>query len=68
MALDFSWQDGDRVMFLGDSLTEDAQGYSRLVPAMATARYPERGIDYYQRGVGGDRISESVRTAGPRRV
>ncbi len=58
MALDFSWQDGDRVLFLGDSLTEDAQGYARLVPDMVTARYPERHIVFIPRGVGGDRISE----------
>jgi len=58
MALDFSWQDGDRVMFLGDSITEDPQGYARMVPAMVTARYPERVIEYYQRGMGGDRLTE----------
>lgn len=58
MALDFSWQDGERVMFLGDSITEDPQGYTRLVPALVTARYPERVIEYYQRGVGGNRIGD----------
>ena len=58
MALDFSWQDGDRVMFLGDSLTEDSQGYARIVPDMVTARYPERRITFLLRGMGGDRISE----------
>ena len=58
MALDFSWQDGDRVLFLGDSITEDPQGYARVVQATVTARYPERLIGYYLHGMGGDRISE----------
>ncbi|HEY3417555.1 MAG TPA: hypothetical protein VGM23_11785, partial [Armatimonadota bacterium] len=58
MAQDFVWQDGERVLFLGDSITEDPQGYTRLVPTMVTARYPELKIDYYTHGVGGDRISE----------
>ncbi len=60
MALDFSWQDGDRVLFLGDSLTENAQGYARLVPDMVIARYPERRITFLPRGMGGDRISELI--------
>lgn len=61
MALDFDWQDGDRVMFLGDSGTDDPQSYTRLVPAMVTARYPERQLDYLPRGIGGDRIDSLLR-------
>jgi len=58
MALDFTWQDGERVMFIGDSITEDPQGMMRLAPAMVTARYPERRIEYFPRGVGGNRIGD----------
>lgn len=58
MALDFTWQDGERVMFLGDAITEDAQGYTKLVPTMVTARYPERRISYYPRGMGGNRAGD----------
>ena len=58
MAQDFVWNDGERVMFIGDSLTEDPQGYTRLVPAMVTARYPELAIDYSPKGVGGNRIGD----------
>ncbi|HEY3376555.1 MAG TPA: SGNH/GDSL hydrolase family protein [Armatimonadota bacterium] len=58
MAQDFVWQDGERVMFIGDSLTEDPDGYTRLVPLLVTARYPERAIDYRPRGVGGNRIGD----------
>ncbi|MHB9133064.1 MAG: SGNH/GDSL hydrolase family protein [Armatimonadota bacterium] len=58
MAQDFIWQDGERVMFIGDSTMEDPQGYTRLVPTMVTARYPERAITYIPRGVGGNRIGD----------
>ena len=58
MALDFSWHDGERVMFIGDAITEDPQGYTRIIPAMVTARYPERRIAYYPRGGGGNRIGD----------
>ncbi len=58
MAQDFTWQDGARVMFLGDSITEDPQGYTRLVPTLVTARYPERQISYFPRGVGGNRVGD----------
>ncbi|MHB9026769.1 MAG: GDSL-type esterase/lipase family protein [Armatimonadota bacterium] len=58
MAQEFVWNDGERVMFLGDSTTDDPQGYARLAPTMVTARYPERKIDYVIHGVGGDRITE----------
>ncbi|HEX2952260.1 MAG TPA: SGNH/GDSL hydrolase family protein [Armatimonadota bacterium] len=58
MALDFTWQDGDRVMFIGDSITEDPQGYTHLVPTMVTARYPDRQIEYFPRGMGGNRIGD----------
>lgn len=58
MALDFTWQDGERVMFIGDSITEDPQGYTRLVPTMVSARYPELRIEYFPRGVGGNRVGD----------
>lgn len=58
MAQDFAWNDGERVMFLGDSITEDPDGYTRLVPAMVTARYPELAIEYLPRGVGGNRVGD----------
>lgn len=58
MAQNFAWNDGERVMFLGDSLTEDPQGYTRLGPALVTARYPELDIAYLPRGVGGNRVGD----------
>lgn len=58
MALEFSWADGERVMFIGDVVTDDPLGYTRLIPAMVTARYPDRRIAYYPRGSGGNRIGD----------
>ena len=58
MAQEFTWHDSERVMFLGDSITEDAEGYARLVPALVTARYPELYIVYQPRGVGGNRVGD----------
>jgi lysophospholipase L1-like esterase len=65
MALDFSWADGERVMFIGDSVTDDALGYTRIIPAMVTARYPERRIEYYARGAGGNRIGDLLMRLAP---
>ena len=60
MAQEFAWQDGARVMFIGDSITEDPLGYAQLVPAMVTARYPDRRIEYMIRGVGGNHIGHLI--------
>jgi lysophospholipase L1-like esterase len=65
MTLDFSWADGERVMFIGDMVTEDPLGYTRLIPAMVTARYPERRIEYYPRGVGGNRVGDLLERLEP---
>jgi len=64
MAQEFAWGDGERVMFLGDGNTEDPQGYAQLVPAMVTARYAERKIEYLTRGVGGNRIGDLLGRLG----
>jgi len=65
MALNFSWADGERVLFIGDSITDDPLGYTRIIPAIVTARYPERRIDYNARGVGGNRIGDLLMRLAP---
>lgn len=65
MALEFSWADGERVMFIGDSVTEDPLGYTRIIPALVSARYPERRIEYYPRGVGGNRVGDLLERLEP---
>lgn len=60
MAREFVWGDGERVMFVVDSVSEDVQGFTRLVPAMVSARYPEMRVSYLPRPVGGNRIGEVI--------
>jgi lysophospholipase L1-like esterase len=58
---------GQRVVFIGDSITDcgrrdiDApygNGYVSLVRAFVTARYPELGLEWTNRGVGGDTVRD----------
>jgi lysophospholipase L1-like esterase len=49
----FALRDGDRVVFYGDSITQEG-GYARLVEAYARSRYPSWDLHFYNAGVGGD--------------
>ena len=59
---------GSTVLFQGDSITdagwrEDAafamgSGYARYVSAWLTASYPERKINFINRGIGGNRMCD----------
>jgi lysophospholipase L1-like esterase len=62
---------GDVVVFQGDSITDGGrwrtgedynhimgQDYAYIVAAKAGAEYPERGLTFINRGVGGDRVSD----------
>ncbi|MGH9682979.1 MAG: SGNH/GDSL hydrolase family protein [Candidatus Acidiferrales bacterium] len=53
---DFDLQDGDRVVFYGDSITEQ-QLYTADVEEYALTRFPARKIAFWNGGVGGDRVS-----------
>ena len=57
------FQSGDKVLFIGDSITDcgrrDAyaplgDGYVRKITELITAKYPERRITYVNKGIGGD--------------
>ncbi|HVL23921.1 MAG TPA: SGNH/GDSL hydrolase family protein [Thermomicrobiales bacterium] len=57
------FEQGQRIVFIGDSITDcgrrDAfapygNGYVSLVRAFVTARYPELGLAWENRGIGGD--------------
>jgi lysophospholipase L1-like esterase len=52
----FALRDGDRVVFYGDSITEEG-GYGRLVEAYVGSRFPAWDVRFYNSGVGGDRVS-----------
>jgi lysophospholipase L1-like esterase len=58
---------GQRVVFIGDSITDCGRrdvsapygdGYVDLVRSMVTARYPELGLTWINRGIGGDTVRD----------
>jgi lysophospholipase L1-like esterase len=59
----FFLHDHDRVVFYGDSITQDG-GYGLLVEEYARTRYPALDLRFYNAGVGGDRVDGGA--AGPR--
>lgn len=52
----FYLQDGDTVVFYGDSITQDGY-YGQFVEQYVLTRFPEREIRFHYAGVGGDRVS-----------
>jgi lysophospholipase L1-like esterase len=52
----FHLRDGDRVVFYGDSITQEG-GYGRLVEEYVRTRFPEWDVRFYNAGVGGDRVT-----------
>ncbi len=64
---DFALQDGQTVVFIGDSITDcgrrDAQapfgaGYVKIAIDLITARYPERRLRYFNEGISGNTIQD----------
>ncbi|MDB5312041.1 MAG: Arylesterase precursor [Gemmataceae bacterium] len=52
-AKDFFFKPGDRVVFLGDSITEQYQ-YSSYIELYLTTRFPEGNFTFLNAGIGGD--------------
>ncbi|MBI2424029.1 MAG: SGNH/GDSL hydrolase family protein [Candidatus Hydrogenedentes bacterium] len=52
-AKDFYLREGDRVVFYGDSITEQRL-YTTYVETFVLTRYPELKVQFFPRGVGGD--------------
>ncbi len=50
---EFFFKDGDRVMFLGDSITEQYQ-YSSDIEAYLTTRFPKWRLQFLNAGISGD--------------
>ena len=57
------FQSGGKVLFIGDSITDCGRrdehaplgnGYVSRIVELITAKYPERRIDYVNKGIGGD--------------
>jgi lysophospholipase L1-like esterase len=51
----FALRDGDRVVFYGDSITQDG-GYARLVEEYVSTRFPGWDVSFENAGVGGDTV------------
>ncbi len=63
---DFWIRDGDRMLFTGDSITDCGRrdravplgdGYVSIFAELATARRPERNIEWVNTGIGGNRTT-----------
>jgi lysophospholipase L1-like esterase len=55
-AANFLLKDGDRVVFYGDSITEQRL-YTSFIEEYALTRFPDRKIEFFNSGVGGDKVS-----------
>jgi lysophospholipase L1-like esterase len=55
-ASDFAIVDGDRVVFYGDSITEQRL-YTTDIETFVLTRFPDRKVSFFHSGVGGDRVS-----------
>jgi lysophospholipase L1-like esterase len=53
---DFAIVDGDRVVFYGDSITEQRL-YTTDIETFVLTRFPERNVLFFHSGVGGDKVS-----------
>ncbi|MEI6431488.1 MAG: GDSL-type esterase/lipase family protein, partial [bacterium] len=53
---DFALKDGDRVVFYGDSITDQRQ-YTVFTEDFVLTRFPKRKISFVHSGWGGDRVS-----------
>jgi lysophospholipase L1-like esterase len=50
---DFALKDGDRVVFLGDSITA-ARTYGKIIEDYTLLRFPDRKVGFFNAGQGGD--------------
>ncbi len=53
---DFQIADGDRVVFYGDSITEQRL-YTTDIEVFVLTRFPDRKVTFFHSGVGGDKVS-----------
>ena len=57
--LPFNPQDGETVVFLGDSITHQCL-YSQYIETFFITRYPERRIRFHNAGVAGDNVGDCL--------
>jgi lysophospholipase L1-like esterase len=56
---EFALRDGDTLVFLGDSITA-ARGYTKIVEHYTLMRFPERRVQFFNAGKGGDTATGAV--------
>jgi lysophospholipase L1-like esterase len=54
--LGFALKNGDRVVFYGDSITDNGF-YTKYVEAFVRLRFPDLDVRFFNAGVGGDRVT-----------
>ncbi|MHB9134311.1 MAG: SGNH/GDSL hydrolase family protein [Armatimonadota bacterium] len=59
----FLWRDGDRVVCLGDSMTEWSPGYVMVLRQRVKEKYPDRNITIIGAGMGGNIYSSILHRA-----
>src|SRR5713226_5723635 len=52
-AIDFPFAPNDRILFLGDSITEQYQ-YTTDIEIYLTTRFPDWNLTFFNAGIGGD--------------
>src|SRR5688572_15116419 len=57
---DFAFQNGDTVVFLGDSITA-ARGYTKFVEHYTLMRFPDRKVHFFNAGKGGDTAQSALK-------
>jgi lysophospholipase L1-like esterase len=56
----FLLKSGQTLVCLGDSITQNAQGYCAMLAVLIAATYPERGIRVINAGIGGHKIPDML--------
>ncbi len=59
----FLWRDGDRVVCLGDSMTEWSPGYVMVLRQRVVEKYPDRHVTIIGAGIGGNVYSSILNRA-----
>jgi lysophospholipase L1-like esterase len=59
-AAGFFFREGDRIVFLGDSITEQYQ-YSSCIELYLTTRFPKWNLTFFNAGIGGDTATGGAR-------
>jgi len=56
----FLLQNGQTLVCLGDSITQNAHGYCAMIAALIAATYPERGIRVINAGISGHKVTDML--------